>query len=197
MFQIRRPTDRQLDQFCTRQTDAPHWALTSSVLPPCPAGYRPNHGSGVIGAGEGDFQAACEALREWRMFPEWLRVWPRRPELATGELAAAVVRLMGVWAANVCRIVEVTDDPRRFGFVYATLAEHAALGAERFLVEWTETGDVVFSIDSVSRPRHVLAWLTLPYFRSLQKTFVRDTLDSMRRAVMERRRASIGEALPG
>ena len=131
------------------------------------------------------FDAARRAVAEWRMFETgWTRVaWPSA-RIERGVLVAAVIRHLGFWSVNPARIIEVIDEPRRFGFTYATVEGHAEQGREQFLVERLENGEVWYDLRAFSLPRHWLAWIGYPVTRYLQKRFARDSMRAMQRSVL-------------
>jgi uncharacterized protein (UPF0548 family) len=66
---------------------------------------------------------------------------------------------------------EVRDKP---------LPDHAAVGEERFSVEWHAADDGVwYDLYAFSRPGAVLARLGRPFARSLQRRFARDSKQAM------------------
>jgi len=137
----------------------------------------------LLGEGSLVFYKAKRAVRQWRMFDiSWVRLyWPRTP-IAARNIIAVVVGGLGVWMVNVCRIVYVIDEPRRYGFAYGTLSEHAEAGEERFLVEWRDDNSVWYEVLAFSREKHPLAKFAYPIARRLQKKFRRDSGLAMQRA---------------
>lgn len=129
------------------------------------------------------FHKAKWALRQWRMFDiAWVRLyWPETPVAARNKVAI-LVGMFGVWMVNLCRIVYVIDEPRRFGFAYGTLREHAEAGEERFLVEWRDNNSVWYEVLHFSREQHLLAKMAHPLARRLQKKFRRESGLAMQRA---------------
>jgi uncharacterized protein (UPF0548 family) len=103
-------------------------------------------------------------------------------------VVAVSARVSGLWWLNVCRIVYLVDEEdgavTRFGFAYGTLPRHVESGEERFLLEWHRVDDSVwFDILAFSRPRHLLARLSYPWVRRLQKRFGRESAMAMAKAV--------------
>ena len=96
------------------------------------------------------------------------------------------VHHLGFWSLNACRIVytiEETGPIERFGFAYGTLPDHAAIGEERFTVEFHSHDQAVwYDVYAFSRPRP-LARLAYPYTRALQKRFAADSKRAMQKAV--------------
>ncbi len=87
---------------------------------------------------------------------------------------------------NACRIVYVIDEggsSQRYGFAYGTLPDHAAIGEERFTVEFhPEDQTVWYDLYALSRPT-LLARMVYPFTRALQKRFAKDSKAAMLRAV--------------
>lgn len=154
-----------------------------------PVGYVVDHTRAEIGAGEDTFRAATAALTHWAQFDlGWVEAAPLNSPLAVGVVVGVLARAMGFWWLNACRIVdtvnEMSEAGGRFGFAYGTLPGHAAVGEERFLVEWDRASDAVsYDILAFSRPKHALARLGYPLARRTQKRFGRDSVAAMRRAV--------------
>ncbi len=188
MYGLTRFSDDRLRQLAARAASQSGFAVSLGLEGPVPAGFHPNPGSGEIGFGPEDFELAKAAIRDWRMFPDWVLLWPRGP-IAVGEIAIAGTRVLGLWAANACRIVQIIDEPRRFGFVYATVSGHALEGAERFIVHRAPDDRVTYEVFSISRTASLIPRLTLPLLRGIQRRFARDSVAAMRSAVREFRSA--------
>jgi uncharacterized protein (UPF0548 family) len=157
------------------------------------AGFAFDQASGVIGHGEADFVRARDALARWAHFKlGWLDVFPERPELAPGTVVAVVVRHLGFWSINGCRLLPGAGSPaglRSFAYAYGTLANHAECGEETFEVTQSPaTGEVTYVIRASSRPRAWQARLGSPVTRALQARFRRDSIRALARAVRDRPR---------
>lgn len=194
MYSLTRFTDSCLRQLATTARGRPAFAPSPELDGPVPAGFHPNPGSGEVGFGPEDFELAKAAIRDWRMFPDWVLLWPRGP-LAVGEIAIAGTRVLGLWAANACRITQVIDEPRRFGFVYATVSGHALEGAERFIVHRAPDDRVTYEVFSISRTASLIPRLTLPLLRGIQRRFARDSVAAMRAVVHALRSAEAEQAV--
>jgi uncharacterized protein (UPF0548 family) len=116
----------------------------------------------------------------------WVQLcWPDAP-IEPGTVVGILAWAGGLWWLNACRVVYVLDEPgppRRFGFAYGTLADHAETGEERFTVEWRDDDSVWYDLLAFSRPRHWLARLGYPLTRRTQKRFALDSLAAMTAAV--------------
>jgi uncharacterized protein (UPF0548 family) len=149
-----------------------------------PAGYAVLRGRIDLGQGSAAFARAMNSLLRWKMFdmPGVQLCWPDAP-IRPETLVAVLVKHLGIWSLNCCRIVYVIDDDgpvRRFGFAYGTLPEHAERGEERFMVEWNRGSDLVsYDILSFSRPGNTAVKFAYPLARWLQRKFLRHSLAAM------------------
>jgi uncharacterized protein (UPF0548 family) len=189
MFLLRQPSDLQIRAFVAAQQQSsysysPVGITRNSAAP----GYTVDHNRVQLGAGAQCFDAAVRAIREWKMFDlGWVRLFSNQTPIETGATVAVVVKHLGFWSMNACRIVYVIEDHDRvekFGFAYGTLAEHAERGEERFLVEWHQDDDTVwYDLLAFSKPGP-MARVGYPLARRLQKRFARDSKEAMKRAVV-------------
>lgn len=191
-MQPRRFTDRQLSERWSAQSAFPfsYADVGGSVGGTFPAGFDHDRERVLIGNGEAAFAAACHALRTWRQFPaSWTAIFPADAPLVKGANVLMLCRVLGLWWANGCRIVDTIDDSgpsRRFGFAYGTLPSHVECGEERFLVEMDAAGRVWYELSAFSRPRHWLLKVGYPLVRLYQAKFRRDSASAMRQAVENR-----------
>jgi uncharacterized protein (UPF0548 family) len=152
-----------------------------------PRGYNLDHNRVQIGTGTADFEAACAAIREWRMFPSpWTRISPQDAPIRVGEIVVMQAHALGLWWMNAARIVYTIDEPgpgRRFGFAYGTLQAHVEEGEERFSVELHEDGSVWYDLRAFSRPHYWSVRIGARVARRLQARFVRESQAAMRAAV--------------
>lgn len=142
-----------------------------------------------LGQGKEVYAAACEAIRNWKMFPGgWARIEEGTPDIKEGETVAMVVRLFGFHWVNGCRVVYTFDEKgvvKKYGFAYGTLPSHIECGEERFSVEMLPDGSVWYDLRAFSKPRFWLARLGYPIARFYQRRFVRESQRAMQRAVWE------------
>lgn len=112
-----------------------------------PGGCELHRGQFLLGEGSHVFYKARNAIRDWRMFDvSWVRLCSPDKPIKPGNIVAILAGALGVWMVNLCRIVYVIDEPRRYGFAYGTLAVHALAGEERFLVEWRDDNSVWYEV---------------------------------------------------
>lgn len=152
-----------------------------------PRGYVVDHNRIQLGKGRATFERAKNAIKHWKMFDiTWLKLcWPST-RIEEGATVAIAVSHLGFWSLNAARIVYTIEErgaPEKYGFAYGTLPDHAAMGEERFAVEFHAADDSVwYDLYAFSRPRP-LARLAYPYTRALQKKFASDSKIAMQKAV--------------
>jgi uncharacterized protein (UPF0548 family) len=156
-----------------------------------PAGYNVDHNCVKLGVGKETYARARSALQAWKQFDlGWVTIVPPGKPLQVGTTVAVRANVFGLWWLNAARIVYTVDEQQgqnmQFGFAYGTLPDHVERGEERFTVEWRRDQDdsVWYDIYAFSRPKHPLARLGFPLTRMLQRSFVRDSLEAMRAAVL-------------
>jgi uncharacterized protein (UPF0548 family) len=140
-----------------------------------------------IGHGADAFRRARAALMDWKQFDiGWVETFPRHAPVAIGTDVAVLIRHLGFWSLNGCRIlyrVGSPDDGARFGFAYGTLTNHAESGEELFEVSLDpHTGEVIYRIRAISWPQSTLARVGQPIVRVLQERFRVHSAAAMRRA---------------
>jgi len=98
--------------------------IGASLRGTTPAGFHRDRYLRTLGEGVETFEYAKEGLRNWQAHTgPGVQVLPRETEIQSG---ATVIVTLGwfVALAAPCRIVEVVDEPRRWGFAYGTLPGH-------------------------------------------------------------------------
>jgi uncharacterized protein (UPF0548 family) len=123
----------------------------------------------------------------WKQFDiGWVETFPRDAPVAVGTNVAVLIRHLGFWSLNGCRVVYSVgspDDVARFGFAYGTLTNHAESGEEMFEVFIEpRTEDVVYRIRATSRPQATLARFGQPIVRALQARFRDHSVAAMKLA---------------
>ncbi|MBK9297789.1 MAG: DUF1990 domain-containing protein [Candidatus Microthrix sp.] len=108
---------------------------------PTPPGYRRDRWTRR--ADHDDFDAARRAITTWAaQRTAGLTLSPPTPDIAVDTTLAFAYPIGPGSVTGTCRIVEVIDEPDRFGFVYATLPHHPEQGEELFLVERDGEGTI-------------------------------------------------------
>lgn len=190
MFSLRQPTEKSIREGLNAARELPisygfQLRTEAGSLPRAPHGFVRDHTRSEIGRGAGAFELAKEALRKWRHFDlGWVRVANPEARIEADEIVAVEAYALGLWSVNYSRILYVIDEPNRFGFGYGTTAMHVEWGEERFLLEfYPVSGEVFYDLLAISQPAHWMAAVALPYTRSRQKKFARESHSRMRQIV--------------
>lgn len=189
MFLARRPSQATIEGFI-QDSGALQLSYEPAEVRRAPStGWSVDVILAPIGIGRSDFERARTALRNWKQFDlGWVELFPARAPVEVGSVVAVLVRHIGFWSLNGCRVVAVTEDQGphvRFCVAYGTLTNHAESGEERFEVSMgRDSGEVTFRIDAVSQPRAALAYLGYPLVRHLQARFREDSVEAMKRAMV-------------
>jgi uncharacterized protein (UPF0548 family) len=197
MFFLRRPSRRTIERFLRQSQDLP-LSYSPVGLVREPASRSPvTEAVAVIGRGAADFARASAALRAWAQFDiGWVETFPPGAPIAVGTVVAVLIRHLGFWSLNGCRVVYLSDSAAavpRFGFAYGTLTNHAESGEELFEVSLdARTDAVTYRIRATSRAQSRLAWLGQPIVRLLQARFRRQSTEAMARATAKARTSETG-----
>ena len=147
-------------------------------------GYNNDFNRIQLGEGKHVFDAACKAIRTWKMFPGgWVWIEPLSAPIKEGQVVVMVAKIMKLYWVNNCRIVYLLDETqpiRRYGFAYGTMGQHVEKGEELFSVEWLPDGSVWYVVRAFSKPRFWLARFGYPLARWYQRKFVRASQQAMK-----------------
>jgi uncharacterized protein (UPF0548 family) len=187
MFLVQRPPAPVIERFLSDCAGLPLSYDPIGLARTGREGFALDEHVAILGAGEAAFASATKALGDWRHFDlGWVEIFPARAAIEPGTVLAVLVRHVGFWSLNGCRVVYSVGATSgfEFGFAYGTLTNHGECGEEIFLVNYqAATGEVTYRIRAVSRPRAPLARLGYPLTRLLQARFRRDSAAAMTRAV--------------
>lgn len=187
MFLIQRPSQTVVDRFLRDSHELPLSYAPIGILRQDSFLHGLDEAVVAIGHGRGDFERARAALIAWKQFDiGWVKTFPRDAPLAVGTDVAVLIRHLGFWSLNGCRIVYCVDgssNEARFGFAYGTLTNHAEAGEELFEIFIDPDSEaVMYHIRATSWPRAPLAYVGQPIVRTLQARFRRDSVRAMKRA---------------
>jgi len=187
MFLARRPSAETIRRFLRESEDLPLSYGPVGLVRGEPARQDLDELTVTIGRGSADFERARTALTAWKQFDiGWVETFPRPAPTAVGTVVAVLIRHLGFWSLNGCRVVYCVGDPEndvRFGFAHGTLPNHAEAGEELFEVFVDpRTDDVMYRIRATSWPRAMLARVGQPIVRALQSRFRSHSAAAMARA---------------
>jgi uncharacterized protein (UPF0548 family) len=188
MFLLRKPSDETIAEFISSQQAQPfsYEAVGATQSETPPTGFTVDHNRTRLGDGETIFERAVAALRNWQQFElGWIKIMPPGSPITVGQTVAIRAHTFGFWSLSAARIVYVIEESepvQRFGYAYGTLPNHVECGEERFTIERLEGGSVWYDLYAFSHPQHPLVRLGSPLARNLQKHFVRESLEVMRKA---------------
>jgi uncharacterized protein (UPF0548 family) len=188
MFLAQRPSPRRIDRFLRESQDLPLSYGPIGLVKDDTAREDVGESTVAIGHGVADFERARAALIAWSQFHiGWVETFPRHAAIASGTVVVVLMRHLGFWSLNGCRVLYVVGGPNdatHFGFAYGTLTNHAESGEELFEVFVDPlTGAVMYRIRAVSWPQAMLARAGQPIVRLLQARFRRHSAQAMQRAI--------------
>jgi uncharacterized protein (UPF0548 family) len=188
MFLARRPSPEHIHRFLRESQDLPLSYGPVGIVNAGTVRQDLDEATLAIGHGKADFDRARAALLAWKQFDiGWVETFPRHAPVAVGTVVAVLIRHLGFWSLNGCRVlynVGCPDDAGRFGFAYGTLTNHAEAGEELFEVFMDrQTDEVMYRIRAVSWPHATLARIGQPIVRVLQARFRRHSAAAMTRAI--------------
>lgn len=193
MFLRRRPSAAEIEMFRSRCSDSRLSYRPVGMTANPPRGFHLDQASIVLGHGASILERARSGLEAWRHFDlAWLEIFPKGAPLEPGTDVVVLARHFGFWSLNACRVVYRFGSATgsQLGYAYGTLREHAATGEEVFKVSMDDaSGEVLYEIRAVSRPRAALAWIGYPLTRALQARFRRDSTAAMRGWIEKERSA--------
>lgn len=160
--------DRLLD---TLRSAEPTYAATgASLAGRAPDGFRLDRYEAVVGRGPEAFGRAVLGLQSWRAHrATGMRVLPEDAEVRPGATVVVAVGTQWLALAVPCRVVDVIDEPGRWGFAYGTLPGHPESGEEAFVVSLADDLSVRFEVTAFSRPASPLVALSGPIGRAMQR----------------------------
>jgi uncharacterized protein (UPF0548 family) len=190
MFLARRPSPATIDRFLRESQDLPlSYSPVGLVKADAAntAGQNLDEATVAIGRGEADFERARAGLMACKQFDiGWVETFPRHAPVAVGTVVAVLIRHLGFWSLNGCRVVYCVGDDAdgsRFGVGHGTLTNHAESGEELFEVFLNrQTDDVIYRIRASSWPQTTLARVGQPIVRALQARFRDHSAAAMKRA---------------
>src|SRR5262245_46335575 len=105
MFLLRRPSRETIEQFLRDSGDLPLSYSPPGLSRTNQRGYDIDEVSVPIGRGRADFEQACSALSAWKHVEVgWVEMFPPSAPLIPGTQVALLIRHLGFWSLNGCRV---------------------------------------------------------------------------------------------
>ena len=191
MFLARRPSPETIQQFLRDSRDLPLSYEPVGILSLESTSRNIDELAIAIGRGPADFARARAALIAWKQFDiGWVETYPPNAPVVAGTVVAVLIRHLGFWSLNGCRVVYGAGSPAdgtRFGYAYGTLTNHAEAGEELFEIFIDPATEIVsYHIRATSWPRAMLAKLGQPIVRTLQARFRAHSAAAMKHVVASR-----------
>ncbi len=194
MFLFDKPSEKEISDFIAAQSRVPfsYREVGATINHASPVGYPINRYRKELGKGQQTYKNAVKALCSWQMYAlDWTRLYPSNAPIKEGEVVATLVKHLGFWSINPCRIIYLIDEEseklNRYGFAFGTLPAHSEQGEEQFLVEWDKEGDTVwYELYAFAKPQNWLAKIGFPFVSFLQKHFAAQSYRAMLKAVIQK-----------
>lgn len=135
--------------------------------------------------GDVDYEKAKSALKSWKQFQlGWTEV-DEATRVRKGQKVCVMIQpFPRVWLLNPLEITYVSEEKKKsYSFAHTTLQGHLLAGEEKFTVEKDLKNRVYFKVETFSKPDHILAKVTYPAVRALQKIFGAHAGFEMKKAV--------------
>ncbi len=143
---------------------------------PTPPGFRRDEWGGPVHHG---FEAARHGLERWAGHAAADIAIDAPPPIAEGETVAMSIPVGPLSVTATARIVEVIDEPDRFGFTYATLPHHPEDGEESFIITRNVDGTCHYTVTAVWRTGTLTSRIVPPLTRFLQRRVIGRYLDGV------------------
>ena len=154
--------------------DAKRHGCTGAPLPEghdLPRGYTTATFTQTIPSGS--FDQAADAIRTWTGHKAaQIAVAPANAPITVGQDVAVAIPIGPLVATAACRIIEVIDEPDRFGFTYASLPHHPIEGTETFTVNRHPDGAIEAKVSVTARPAILATRICPPITRFLQARMI-------------------------
>jgi uncharacterized protein (UPF0548 family) len=109
------------------------------------------------------FPRAADRLMRYYFYPPHILTHVSTFSLAdrwleVGDRIVQRIYLLGIFGRPILSVVSMTEvtrtlvEPHRCGFTYATVATHVEQGEWSAIVTWQPNGDIVLTLDAISRP---------------------------------------------
>ena len=146
------------------------------------SGWHTDHHEVVIAHDEDGrlFSHAADLLMRYQFYPRHILTHVSEFGLqdrwaAVGDRIAQRIHILGLFGRPVVDVISMTEisdviiEPHRCGFTYITVATHVEQGEWSVSLTWRPNGDLVLTMDAVSRPVPQEPSRNYPFMRAYQK----------------------------
>ena len=141
-----------------------------------------------VGQGDADFARAADGLRAWApQLGIGASIHPPGVGLEQDATVLVVLPMGPLTMIAPDRVVQIVDEPDRFGFAYGTLPGHPERGEESFVVEHHADGQVLATITVQATPGNALMRVGAPIVTRFQHRAIAGYLTALERYVQEHR----------
>ena len=117
----------------------------------------------------GNFARAADGIRTWAGHQRaGIARSPEQPDIRVGETLALSIPVGPISVSAASRIIEVVDQPDRYGFTYSTLPHHPVDGEESFILTKDSDGTIEITVTAIWRGAAVANDIVPPVTRWLQ-----------------------------
>lgn len=133
----------------------------------------------VLGQGEACFLRAQSALWTWRTHRQVNMEAHAEGPPSLGRHVLIEQRIGPVTLLLGCRITEMIEEERRWGFTLGSLSGQVLQSSEHFLVEWQADDQVVFSVDTQQQLAMPNLTFLAPVYSALRRKFKQGYIRNM------------------
>jgi uncharacterized protein (UPF0548 family) len=106
MFLARRPSPERINRFLGDSQVLPLSYGPTGIITANTVGKDLDEATVVIGHGKAAFERAQAALIAWQQFNiGWIETFPPAAPIAPGTVVAVLIRHLGFWSLNGCRVL--------------------------------------------------------------------------------------------
>jgi len=175
---VGRPTVEHLEALASRAEIQSPTNMPGLLHRDLPVGFKRKVWTRQIA--HGDFDRAADAIRSWAGHDcAGIVRWPAQPPIMAGQTLAMAIPVGPLAITATSRIIDVVDEPERYGFTYTTMPHHPVDGEESFIVERGPTGAVTVTVIAVWQQAMLATRVCPPVTTFLQDRAIGQYLDGI------------------
>ena len=162
-----RPSEQRLEQLRERACDDATTNPIGMLHGDLPDGFH--HQTWRLPIEHGDMERAAAGIRAWAGHEAaGIHRVPTQPTIVAGQTLAMAIPVGPISVSATARIIEVVDEPDRYGFTYSTLPHHPEDGEESFIIERGPNDELEMVVTAMWRGAAVANHVIPPLTRFLQ-----------------------------